>query len=49
MEEKDKIIHAVVGNNLRDIVTFINEQKLKKEDLFNLIKDKEGYTLLYFK
>ena len=49
MEEKRKIMHAAVGKNLRDIVLFINEQELKKEDLYTLTKEKEGYTLLYFK
>ena len=49
MEERKKIIHAAVSKNLRDIVVFINEEDLQKEDLFTLTNDKEGYTLLYFK
>lgn len=49
MEEKKKTMHAAVGKNLRDIVVFINDEGLQKEDLFTLTKEKEGYTLLYFK
>lgn len=49
MEERKKMMHAAVGKNLRDIVVFINEEGLQKEDLFTLTKEKEGYTLLYFK
>ena len=49
MEERKKLIHAAVGENLRDIVALINEEGLQKEDLFTLTKEKEGYTLLYFK
>ena len=49
MEERKKIMHAAVGKNLRDIVVFINEEGLQKEDLFSLTKEKEEYTLLYFK
>lgn len=49
MEERNKLIHAAVGENLRDIVVLINEEGLQKEDLFTLTKEKEGYTLLYFK
>lgn len=49
MEERRKLIHAAVGENLRDIVVLINEEGLQKEDLFTLTREKEGYTLLYFK
>lgn len=49
MEERVKIMYAAVGKNLRDIVVFINEEGLQKEDLFTLTKEKEGYTLLYYK
>lgn len=49
MEERKKLIHAVVSETLRDIVALINEEGLQKEDLFTLTKEKEGYTLLYFK
>ena len=49
MEERRKLIHAAVGENLRDIVVLINKEGLQKEDLFTLTKEKEGYTLLYFK
>lgn len=49
MEERKKTMQAAVGKNLRDIVVFINKEDLQKEDLFTLIEEKEGYTLLYFK
>ena len=48
MEENTKILYSVVSKNLREIVKFINEKELQKEDLFYLEKDKGEYTLLYF-
>lgn len=48
MEEYRKL-ECVVSKTLRGIVDFINESKLKKEDLYHLDKDKGQYTLLYFK
>lgn len=49
MEDTQKILHSAIGKNLREIVRFINEESIKKEDLFYLDKDKGEYTLLYFK
>jgi hypothetical protein len=49
MEERKKKMHAAVGKNMRDIVVFINDEGLQKEDLFTLISEGGGYTLLYFK
>lgn len=46
---KDKILYCITGNTLRDIVNFIREEKLKKEDLWYIDKDRGQYTLLYFK
>lgn len=49
MEERKKTMHAAIGENLRDIVDFINKEDLQKEDLFTLTNERGGYTLLYFK
>lgn len=49
MEEKRRMLECVTSKTLRGIVEFINEEQLKKEDLFHLGKDKEVYSLLYFK
>jgi hypothetical protein len=48
MEENTKVLYSAVSKNLREIVRFINERGLQKEDLFYLEKDKGEYTLLYF-
>lgn len=48
MEENTKVLYSAVSKNLREIVRFINERGLQKEDLFHLEKDKGEYTLLYF-
>lgn len=49
MEENKKILHVLINKTLRNIVNFINTEGLQKEDVFSIIKEKEGYTLLYFK
>lgn len=49
MEEKRRMIECVTSKTLRGIVEFINDEQLKKEDLYYLDKDREGYSLLYFK
>ena len=49
MEERKKILHSVTGDNLREIVHFIKEREIAKEDLWMIDKDKGQYTLLYFK
>ena len=48
MEENTKVLYSAVSKNLREIVRFINERGIQKEDLFYLEKDKGEYTLLYF-
>lgn len=47
MEER-KMMMCVTSKTLRGIVDFINDAKLKKEDLFHLSKDEGVYSLLYF-
>lgn len=49
MEERKKILHSVTGESLREIVNFIKEREIAKEDLWMIDKDKGQYTLLYFK
>lgn len=49
MEDKKKVLHSVTGDSLRDIVNFIKEKEIAKEDLWLIDKDKGQYTLLYFK
>lgn len=49
MEESRKLIYAAFCKNLRDVVTLINKEELQREDLFSLIKENDGYALLYFK
>lgn len=49
MEERKKILHSVTGESLREIVNFIKEREITKEDLWMIDKDKGQYTLLYFK
>lgn len=45
---KDKILYCATGSTLREIVNFINEEQISKEDLWYIEKDKGQYTLLYF-
>lgn len=51
MEEKKsrKVIHCIQGSNLRDIVNYIRENNIPKEDLWYIDKDRGQYSLLFYK
>lgn len=48
-KNKEKTLVGITSDTLREIVNFINEEKIKKEDLWYIDKNKNQYTLLYFK
>lgn len=47
--EENKVLSSYVCNSLRELVYFVNERNIQKEDLWYLDKDKGQYVLLYFK
>lgn len=44
-----KFLLSVYGDTLRDIVKFINEEQISKEDIWRMEKVRDQYVLLYFK
>jgi hypothetical protein len=44
-----KSLHSAVCTTLREVVNFINENEIEKEDILSMMKEKDYYILLYFK
>ena len=44
-----KNLYSQVCPTLRDVVIFINKNALNREDILDIMKDKDYYILLYFK
>lgn len=48
-DKKKKILCGNTFSTLREIVSFINENSIEKDDLVHLGKDAYYYVLLYYK
>lgn len=44
-----KLLLSAYSETLRDMVRFINEEQISKEDIWYMEKDRGQYVLLYFK
>lgn len=48
-EVKKKVLRAVIFNIMRDLVAFVNQNEITKEDLVSVLQDKkDNYVLLYY-
>lgn len=47
--ESSKVLYCIQGSNLREIVNYIRENKIPREDLWYIDKDKGQYNLLFYK
>ncbi len=45
-EQKMRLFQA---ENLRQLIAFANENSLSKADCFQIIKEQQGYVLIYFR
>lgn len=46
---ENKKLNSIVVSNLRELVKFINDNELTREDLWYIDKSNNQYILLYFK
>jgi len=47
--EEEKKMNTFSANNIRSIVEFVNNNQIKKEDCFTIVKDAIGQlVLIYF-
>lgn len=49
MEEKNKILLAATAKQLRDLVLFVNQEGIKREDIVQIFQESNQYIMLYFK
>ncbi len=49
MSKDGKVFTVFVVESLRDVVNIVHEEKIPREDLVTILKDREGYTLFCYK
>lgn len=46
---KTKIINAAMLKSVRELVDFINQYEIQKQDIASVLKDGATYVLLYYR
>lgn len=48
MEQKSKRADAVICNTLREIIEFLNKEKIPKEDIVNIFNNGNKFILIFY-
>lgn len=49
MGKENKIMLAATAKQLRDLVLFVNQEGIKREDIVQIFQESNQYIMLYFK
>ena len=47
--EKSQEMRILVVTNIAEVVKYVNEERIKKEDIISLLKDNGQWMLVYYK
>ena len=47
-QEQGKVMNATEAQTVRELVDFVNDYNLSKDDIVSIIPSREGYVLIYY-
>ena len=48
IKEQGKAMNATEAQTVRELVDFVNDYNLPKDDIVSIIPSREGYVLIYY-
>ena len=48
MEQKNKKADAIICDTLREVIEFLNKEKIPKEDIVNIFNDGRKFILIFY-